>query len=266
VSTRTALYVGAETGDLALQGAVETHGWALDLVPDFSTARVRLCGCEYRVGLVRFHALSDINWRDAEEFFSVEGRTAWVALVERDLLTQDPLRSLIFHHFYDFHTLPSDPDHLLKTLGHAYGMATLGDAADLAADRPDGHHRLIGASAAVQRVLRAIKRYAAVDAPALLRGETGTGKELIARAIHNASPRADRPFVAVNCGALPANLVQSELFGHEKGAYTGAHGRKLGRIEAAAGGTIFLDEIGDLPPHLQVNLLRFLQEGTIERV
>jgi transcriptional regulator with PAS, ATPase and Fis domain len=107
---------------------------------------------------------------------------------------------------------------------------------------------------------------AGVDAPVLITGESGTGKELAALALHERSSRKDKPFVAVNCGALPNGLIQSELFGHEKGAFTGASQRKIGRIEAAAGGTIFLDEIGDLPLELQVNLLRFLQEKTIERV
>ncbi len=100
----------------------------------------------------------------------------------------------------------------------------------------------------------------------LITGESGVGKELAALAIHERSARARGPFVAVNCGALPAGLIQSELFGYERGAFTGAAGRKIGHIEAAAGGTVFLDEIGDLPLKLQVNLLRFLQEHTIERV
>src|SRR5690606_26509486 len=125
---------------------------------------------------------------------------------------------------------------------------------------------MVGASAAMQRLFRLIRKVAKVDAPVLIQGESGTGKELAARALHERSERASGPFVAVNCGALPATLVQSELFGHERGAFTGANQRKIGRIEAAAGGTIFLDEIGDLPLDLQVNLLRFLQERTIERI
>jgi transcriptional regulator with PAS, ATPase and Fis domain len=100
----------------------------------------------------------------------------------------------------------------------------------------------------------------------LIRGESGTGKELVARTLHRQSLRHNKPFVAINCGAIPEHLIQSELFGHEKGAFTGAHQRKVGRIEAANGGTLFLDEIGDLPLELQANLLRFLQEKHIERV
>jgi len=100
----------------------------------------------------------------------------------------------------------------------------------------------------------------------LIRGDSGTGKELVAKTLHRQSQRHAKPFVAINCGAIPEHLIQSELFGHEKGAFTGAHQRKVGRIEAANGGTLFLDEIGDLPMELQANLLRFLQEKQIERV
>lgn len=125
---------------------------------------------------------------------------------------------------------------------------------------------LIGNSAAMRRVNKEIRQYAATDAAVLITGETGTGKELAAGAIHQSSLCANGPFVAVNCAGLPASLISSELFGHEKGAFTGAHQRKVGRIEAARGGTVFLDEIGDFPFELQAHLLRFLQEKTIERV
>ncbi len=125
---------------------------------------------------------------------------------------------------------------------------------------------LVGCSAAMRRVQEKIAQVAPTDSTVLIRGETGTGKELIARAIHRASARRDRPLVAVNCGAIARGVVESELFGHEKGAFTGALTRKIGYMELADGGTLFLDEVGDLPLDLQVKLLRVLQEGEVIRV
>jgi len=115
-------------------------------------------------------------------------------------------------------------------------------------------------------VCRMIEKVAPTNATTLLLGESGTGKELLARALHRLSPRADNSFVAINCAAIPENLLESELFGHEKGAFTGAHKQTIGKVELANGGTLFLDEIGDMPIALQSKLLRFLQERVIERV
>ena len=130
------------------------------------------------------------------------------------------------------------------------------------------HHggEMIGQSRTLQEILRHVEQVAPTDATVLIQGETGTGKELIARAIHHRSPHRERPLVKVNCATLPAGLIESELFGHEKGAFTGAVARKIGRFELADGGTIFLDEIGELPLELQAKLLRVLQEGEFERV
>jgi transcriptional regulator with GAF, ATPase, and Fis domain len=127
-------------------------------------------------------------------------------------------------------------------------------------------HGILGSSPALRRVLDRVARVAPTGATVLITGETGTGKELIARAIHAASPRAKRALVTVNCAALPEGLIGSELFGHERGAFTGALERRRGRFELASGGTLFLDEIGELPPAMQVALLRVLQDGVFERV
>jgi transcriptional regulator with GAF, ATPase, and Fis domain len=124
----------------------------------------------------------------------------------------------------------------------------------------------VGASPALRGVLRQTDQVAGTDSTVLITGETGTGKERVARAIHEASSRRDRVLVKVNCAALPAGLIESELFGHEKGAFTGAIARRIGRFELADGGTIFLDEVGDLPLELQAKLLHVLQEGEFERV
>jgi formate hydrogenlyase transcriptional activator len=125
---------------------------------------------------------------------------------------------------------------------------------------------IVGSSAALRAILEQVSRVAPTDSTVLIRGETGTGKELIARAIHNRSKRANRAFIRVNCAAIPSSLIASELFGHEKGAFTGALQRRLGRFESADGGTIFLDEVGELPPEMQSALLRVLQEREFERV
>lgn len=125
---------------------------------------------------------------------------------------------------------------------------------------------LIGDSPAMSAVRSDIRKYAVVDLPVLITGETGTGKEVAALTLHQVSARREHPFEALNCGALPPTLVQSELFGHERGAFTGANARRIGHFELAAGGTLFLDEVAELPPDAQTALLRLLQEGTLERV
>ncbi len=133
-------------------------------------------------------------------------------------------------------------------------------------DRDSMFEDIVGSSEALRKVLRQVGKVAHSDSTVLILGETGTGKELIARAIHKRSNRGERAFIGVNCAAIPASLIASELFGHEKGAFTGATQRRLGRFESANGGTIFLDEVGDLPPEIQIALLRVLQEREIERV
>ncbi len=133
-------------------------------------------------------------------------------------------------------------------------------------DQATMFEEIVGTSAALQRVLSLLSKVAPTDASVLVTGETGTGKELVARAIHRRSHRSSRPFVSVNCAAIPRDLIASELFGHEKGSFTGALQRRLGRFEMAEGGTIFLDEVGELPLETQIALLRALQEHEFERV
>jgi formate hydrogenlyase transcriptional activator len=133
-------------------------------------------------------------------------------------------------------------------------------------DRDSMFEDIVGSSEALRKVLRHVDKVAASDSTVLILGETGTGKELIARAVHKRSKRADRAFIGVNCAAIPPSLIASELFGHEKGAFTGATQRRMGRFESANGGTIFLDEVGDLPAEIQIALLRVLQEREVERV
>jgi formate hydrogenlyase transcriptional activator len=132
--------------------------------------------------------------------------------------------------------------------------------------QPSMRSKIVGTSVALQKVISLVAKVAPTDATVLITGETGTGKELVARAIHRESRRSSRAFVSVNCAAIPRDLIASELFGHEKGSFTGAIQRRVGRFELAEGGTIFLDEVGDLPPETQIALLRVLQEREFERV
>jgi len=170
---------------------------------------------------------------------------------------------------FDFLSKPVDPDHLLLLVERAVERRDLLEENVLLkkefADRM-GFPRIIGEGAALIDATRQIQKAAPTDATVLLLGESGTGKELFARAIHQLSPRKKGPFVAINCAAIPENLLENELFGHEKGAYTGAVSAKLGRVESADRGTLFLDEIGDLSPALQAKMLRVLQDRTFERV
>jgi two-component system NtrC family response regulator len=170
---------------------------------------------------------------------------------------------------YDYVIKPFEMDELRLKIRHILEKKQL--ARENVALKAELHDRysldnMVGKSGAMQEVYKMVQKVAPSDATVLIRGESGTGKELVAQAIHHLSPRADKPFVAVNCAALPESLLESELFGHEKGAFTGADRRKLGRFELAGEGTIFLDEIGELSPATQAKLLRVLQSHQIERL
>jgi len=165
----------------------------------------------------------------------------------------------------DFLEKPLSTDKLLVTVENALRLSRLEEENRELRHRL-GKHELLGSGSAMSRLLAQIERVAASETRVCILGETGTGKELVARAIHEKSPRHENAFVTLNCAAVPAELIESELFGHEKGAFTGAAAKHLGKFEQADGGTLFLDEIGDMPLAMQAKLLRVLEEGEVERV
>ncbi len=169
----------------------------------------------------------------------------------------------------DFFVKPASPERIIVSINNALNISTLkGEVSRLKRKREGamGFGDLVGSSPALNNVMRLGRRAAASTIPILITGESGVGKEMIARAIQGSSERARRSFVAVNCGAIPENLVESILFGHEKGSFTGATAKHEGKFQEANGGTIFLDEVGDLPPDMQVKLLRVLQEGEVDPI
>jgi len=171
---------------------------------------------------------------------------------------------------YDYYQKPVDLDELKVIISRAFHLQMIeaeNQRLQVAlVDRTGEQSGIIGQCPSMQQVFETIRKVAASDVSVLISGDSGTGKELVARAIHDMSLRKNAPFIAINCGAIPETLLESELFGHEKGSYTGAHARVLGKVEYANKGTLFLDEIGEIPGFLQVKLLRFLQEKSLQRV
>ncbi|THF63380.1 sigma-54 dependent transcriptional regulator [Pseudothauera rhizosphaerae] len=243
---------------------LELPEWEFLTLTTLDAARRALSGKVPLVGLVVFDSARDWPVRELEALIA-RHPIEWIAILGRGLMRDTQLAPLVARNFHDFHTLPLDRERLLITLGHAHGKALITRAASGTAQEC-GRFGMTGNSPRMLELYRQIEKIVTVDAPVLIGGESGSGKELVARAIHSHSERARGPFIAMNCGAIPPNLIQSELFGHERGAFSGAHQRKIGNIEAANDGVLFLDEIGDLPLDLQANLLRFLQERTIVRV
>jgi DNA-binding NtrC family response regulator len=238
--------------------------WDMCIVSDLEGAGRALRDQRFVVGLLIDIADAHCT-TEMDRFLRQHASVQWVGILAPRTLESRACRELVIDHLCDFHTNPVDPLRLAHTLGHAYGWAMLRERPRVALRR-DAAEPMTGECAAIKRLRSHIRKVALVNAPVLIGGESGSGKELTALAIHAHSTRAKGPFVPINCGAIPASLVQSELFGYERGAFTGASKGKAGLIESAQGGTVFLDEIGDLPKDLQSNLLRFLQEGTIHRV
>lgn len=258
------LYVGADFPEIH---HLSINAWQIVKAPTAADALVLQERNSFDVGLMCLNDPDSSLLLDREEYLRACRGMRWVALLPPGFLDSRQGAAFVYDNFEDYHTVPMDPERLSTTLGHVCGMERLKRQLYQGDEKHTGtSYQMFGRSPQMRMLFRQLEKIARVDSPVLLSGESGTGKELVASALHQHSSRSTGPFVAVNCGALPENLVQSELFGYEKGAFTGAVSRKTGKIEAASGGTIFLDEIGDLPYEAQANLLRFLQEGSIERV
>lgn len=240
-------------------------GWEVTLVADLAAAQRLQAQPALKVGLLLLGTFPPERLGTLQDCLRLSCGIEWVGLFPAQALDSPLLRELVLGYLFDYHTLPVDWPVLALTLGHALRRAHLRGR-----DQPpapvSGSLGMVGHSAALATLKQQIRKVAATDAPVLIGGESGSGKELAAHAIHQCSWRASGPFVALNCGAMAPSLIHSELFGYERGAFTGATAARQGLIESANGGTLFLDEITDLPLELQTNLLRFLQERTIQRL
>ena len=246
------------------------QGWQLiDTSDDRVAAASSRTGVQAQVGLVWLEELSparlQLTLQGLQGLRSPHHPIQWVGVLPPQALELSAWRELVINHLRDHQTHPLSCLALEQMLAGAQRRASLMQGGGAPAPVGDDLG-MIGLSPAMVGLRQQIRKIALVDAPVLISGESGSGKELAAQAIHKQSRRASGPFVAVNCGAIAPSLIQSELFGHERGSFTGATNGRAGLIEAAAGGTLFLDEIGDLALELQTNLLRFLQEHTIQKV
>lgn len=255
-----------DSADISLE-ALRECDWNVVRIPALKVTGEQLSECGPGVGLLNLSGDESPAVRTLLESLFEHPTMTWVALLPQRFNMDSILCRLIYRFCFDYLTLPFEITRAANTLGHAYGMTQLQQHCCSPSDvTPIQDHSIIGDSPQIRLIREKINRIARVNAPILIGGESGTGKELVARAIHAHSERSQGNFEAVNCAALPQTLIQSELFGYERGAFTGAHHRKIGRFEAANGGTLFLDEIGDLPLELQVVLLRVLDQGALRRL
>jgi two-component system, NtrC family, response regulator HydG len=259
------LCVGLGEPPAALVDTLRASGWDALPAADLLTGRRIQAQQPVQVGVLILKDFPAGRLGEVEAFLRLSSRVEWVGVFQNEALASPSLRELVLSHFFDYQTQPVNWRELELMLDHALRRAQL-RGRDGANPKPVEGLGMVGHSTAIARLQQHIQKVAATDAPVLIGGESGSGKELAARAIHQCSRRAAGPFVDVNCGAIAPALIHSELFGHERGSFSGATAGKHGFIEAANGGTIFLDEIADLPLELQTNLLRFLQERTIHRV
>lgn len=262
---RRVLLLQASDSSTDLRPALIAADWAFEHVQSPGSIAAGPHSSECALGIAVIDEATTFN---AGDLSAGVARTdlEWVAVITPQALKVRDIATVLARAFFDFHTLPLDVRRLLFALGHAWGKTRLRRQVAERVDAQYGRFGMVGASPAMLDLYRTLEKVVRVDAPVLISGESGTGKEIVALAVHRESQRHSGPFIAVNCGAIPATLMQAQLFGHEKGSFTGAHQRQIGSFEAANGGMIFLDEIGDLPLESQASLLRFMQESTIARL
>ncbi|QUN29115.1 sigma-54-dependent Fis family transcriptional regulator [Cupriavidus sp. KK10] len=264
-TNRPLLYL-SQHHDAMLCRMLAQRGWKISFASNLQDLHALPPGNQPLAAMLDLQGgFSDADLESFESWLSLP-HIGWIGVIAGQESLTESARRLLGLYFVDYYTAPIQHSRLAESLGHALGMAQLRPGAQHARPgtaRPDG---MIGSCPAMQSLFRGIEKVSRWDTPVLISGESGTGKELAAHAIHRSSERASRPFVAVNCAAIPPTLLMSELFGYERGAFTGATKRKPGRIEMAQGGTLFLDEIGDMPIESQTSLLRFLETGRIERL
>jgi len=263
---------------------LSAHGWDVYVADDIQQVlelldkhifKVGLClldeNCNTRPCLIDKTCLIDKctstqKLTQLNQLFSLQARINWVMGLPAERMTNSALDStgtkLIAEYFYNYITIPIDIELLLISLDHAYGINEVKELTHVSPSK----FGMIGNSSLMANLFTLLQKVSKEAWPVLIEGETGTGKELIANAIHNHSSRAENPIVAIKCGAFPKELLQAELFGYEKGVFVGAEKREMGCIEAAQNGTLFFDEIADVPLEQQANLLRFLEDGTITRI
>jgi DNA-binding NtrC family response regulator len=246
----------------ALRGVLEDEGHTVDEAPDGARALVALEGRSFDAVLLDVN-MPGMSGLDALLSIRELAPQTGVIMVSGEGTISTAVQALKRGAF-DFIEKPVDPEHLLRVLAQAAQLTELRRASP--ADPPEAEPGLIGSSPAMTTLIADIRRVAPSQAKVLITGENGAGKDLVAEAIHRLSKRAGQPFVKLNCAAIPRDLVESELFGHEKGAFTGALQRKVGRLERAHQGTLFLDEIGDLSSESQAKLLRALETGEVDRI
>jgi DNA-binding NtrC family response regulator len=264
-ATRQLIYVSRDPS-VELNTRFHQRGWHVEVVGSARDVRRAVRAGMAAGGLLDLSSHFQPHEIAAFESCLTMPNVGWVAATMPGQLQDAALRRLVRDYCFDYVTVPYSGDRIVDSVGHAYGMISLGEPASNDGTPGGTEGEMVGSCDAMLALFRSIRKVAMTDAPVFISGESGTGKELTAVAIHERSSRRSAPFVPINCGAIPPHLLQSELFGYERGAFTGANQRKIGRVEAANGGTLFLDEIGDLPLESQASLLRFLQERKVERL